>query len=418
MTLTRLCAAQLCERFGFFAILPLFVLYLHHRQGWSEPSAMLLLGVFQALCYVGALPAGALADRRIGAAAGARLGAVLLTLGYGALALDRPSLLWPAFAVMVVGHSFFKPSMGTLIGGLYPQDLGLRERAFQLQYLAINVGAMVGPLGSEWSHAHNSWAGVFLWCFISTGLGALVLFSGSLGDPPRTPRPVEASAGTPASDSHRMRLVWLICSLAVIFWLTAQQAGSSLALFADQHTQLRIALGGYSLILGPGHFTSLHCLLVLVLLPLFIVLTSWLRRRAAEPSTQWKMTAGYVATAAAFVLLALAGLRGGDTGVVSPAWLAGCYFFISVGEVLLAPLGVSLVTQIAPPDKTTLAIGLWFSATAAGNILTGAVGQLWDRWPPHRYFAGLAILSLAAGAVLVTRRRQLAEVLQQSLTNR
>lgn len=114
---------------------------------------------------------------------------------------------------------------------------------------------------------------------------------------------------------------------------------------------------------------------------------------------------GYAATAAAFALLAAAGLCGGDTDRVSPAWLVGCYLLLSVAEVLLAPLGIALLTQLAPVKKITQVVGLWFAATATGNILTGGLGLFWGRWPHHRYFALLALLALGAVGLLLTLLR-------------
>jgi MFS family permease len=116
---------------------------------------------------------------------------------------------------------------------------------------------------------------------------------------------------------------------------------------------------------------------------------------------------GYVATAGAFALMALAGLRGGDLGRVSGVWLVGCYLLLSLAEVLLAPLGMSLLTQLAPKHKAAQAVGLWFAGSAIGNGLAGALGLCWDRWPHHRYFAALAAVSLAAAVPLLLRRRHL-----------
>jgi POT family proton-dependent oligopeptide transporter len=134
---------------------------------------------------------------------------------------------------------------------------------------------------------------------------------------------------------------------------------------------------------------------------------SWLRRRSKEPSALAKMVWGYVATAGGFVVLAFAGLNGGDTGHVSPAWLTGCYLFLSVAELLLSPLGLSLVTRIAPPHRTSQAVGLWFAAAAVGNAFAGFIGLAWERWPHHRYFAFLALLSIGAAALLLSRLRRI-----------
>ena len=105
--LILLCAVQSCERFAFAAMLPLFVLVAQERQGMSAPKALMLLAIFQALSYVSGLPGGWLADRKLGVYTSTGLGAAVLTLAYGALAVDHASLFWPALALMVVGHSLF-----------------------------------------------------------------------------------------------------------------------------------------------------------------------------------------------------------------------------------------------------------------------------------------------------------------------
>ena len=154
--------------------------------------------------------------------------------------------------------------------------------------------------------------------------------------------------------------------------------------------------------LGPGHFAALHGLMVIGMLPMFLRLHR--RRQARTQSTVLPLLWGYVATAAAFALMAAASLRGGDTSRVSSAWLIGCYLLLSIAEILLAPLGMSLVTRLAPRDKAARAVGLWFASSAVGNGLAALLALGWDRWPHHRYFAVLALLSLAAAAALVRRR--------------
>lgn len=203
---------------------------------------------------------------------------------------------------------------------------------------------------------------------------------------------------------------WL-CGLSVVFWLTAQQSGSSLVVFAESHTERSLVVFGHAVQIGPGHFGALHGLQVMLLLPLLLGGMSWLRRREAEPSTLAKMTWGYVATAAAFVVMVFGGLHGGDTGSVSPLWLSGAYLLLSAAELLLSPLGMSLITRIAPPQRTSQAVGMWLAAAAVGNASAGVIGLLWGRWPNHRYFGLLAVVSLGAAAALIVRMRRIQQTL-------
>jgi POT family proton-dependent oligopeptide transporter len=416
--LTLLCIVQGCERFAFTATLPLFVLYLHHRHGFTEPAALLIFGLFNALSYVGGLPGGMLTDRKLGPTTGLLLGAALLTLGNALLASDITPLLWPALAVLIAGHSLFRPSMTTLIGAASTDDTQ-RDRNFLIQYLAINIAGIVGPLCAEraWAGAH--WPRLFTLAALVMLLGALLLALLAKHLPQSEAVRPHAHHGD-LRDAHardRWRAVWLLSSLAVVFWLTALQPGGSLALFAESNTARSITLNGLSFSIGPTDFASLHGLLVIVLLPCWGLFAGWLRRHDAEPSTPLKMVWGYVFTSAAFALLGAASLRYGDAARVSPAWLFGCYLLLSIAELFLGPLTMSLVTRLAPTGRSGQAIGLWFAAGAVGNLAAGLLGLLWSRWPHHRFFAVLAAVSLLAAAVLRARSSYLEAILAEQRSN-
>ena len=201
-----------------------------------------------------------------------------------------------------------------------------------------------------------------------------------------------------ASQHGNMAAVWLICLVAVVFWLTTQQAGSSLAVFATTNTQQHITLSSRSMHLGPGHFAALHGWMVIVMLPVFLHLHG--RQQRHRVPTASLLIWGYVATTAAFAVMTTASLIGGDSSRVSSAWLIGCYLLLSMAEILLAPLGMSLVTRLAPRDKAARAVGLWFASSAVGNGLAALLALGWGHWPHHRYFAVLAMLSLVAAAAL------------------
>ncbi len=404
--LALLCLVQSCERFAFLAMLPMFVLYAHDRLAMSAPTALMVLAVLQALSYLGGLPGGWLADRRLGVRASTVLGALLLTVAYAALALDRAWLIWPAPALMVVGHSLFRPGLHVLIACATGNDERARECGFLWHYLAANLGYAVGARFGEWARAARGWSVLFGGAAIASLLGAGLLLLGKQWLRGHR-EDAEEMGKTSGTDPRRgnMGAVWMLCLVAVVFWLTAQQAGSSLTVFAAMNTTQQITFLWRTMQLGPGHFAALHGLMVITMLPVFLYLHG--RKQARTSWTMNTLTWGYVATAAAFMLMAAASLRGGDVGRVSGAWLLGCYVLLSLAEILLAPLGVSLVTRLAPQDKATQAVGLWFAGSAVGHGLAALLGLCWDRWPHHRYFAALTAVSLAAAVPLLLRRRHL-----------
>ncbi len=411
--LSLLCLVQASERFAFFAILPFFVLYLEHHHGVSEHGAVLLLGVFLAWSYLACLLGGALADRGIGRFGSMLFGAILLACGYAALALDYPLLLGPALILQIAGHGLFKPGISVSMGALYRAEDSRRERGFLVQHMAVNLGAIAGPLFGEWSRTRG-WSEVFAWATTSMLVAVVILLLGRhrLLAESVSPQPTSLDLADDVSSQARVQTIRLLCAIGVIFWLTAQQAGTSLALFAEFHTHRSWRLFRRVVTFGPGHFASLHGLLVLALLPLLLSVFSFLRRRGCEPSTFSKMIWGYLATAAAFAIMGLASLRGGDGGRVDAIWLSSCYALLSLAELLLAPMSLSLVTQLAPPRQTSRMVGLWFATTAVGNVLAGAAGLLWGRWTNHAYFATLALSALGAAAMLLTRYRRLNQVLR------
>ncbi|MFO0577266.1 MAG: hypothetical protein U1A78_24945 [Polyangia bacterium] len=404
-----LALVQLWERFACFATLPLLVLYLQQAHGLRPDVAVLLCGTLQALSYLSGLPGGLLADRWLGRRLATFLGTLMLMLGYGALALDRPQILGPAILLLIAGHGVFKPALHALVGSLYldgdPRcdsrfpafalhlQCGRRRRASRRR-----VGASVLGLGCGLSGRH------------ARDAGQHGLLCGQRGRPaPRPPCRSPAAVlpdarGSASSEApERVRACRQICALGIVFWIAAAQATTSLTLFAEQHTVLHVSLLDRALHVAPGHFTSLHSLLVLALAPPLGWFLSGLCRRGAALSTARKMAWGFVATGVAFSVMTLAGLQGGDTARVGLGWLGGCYVLLTLGELLLAPMGLALITRLSPPQKTSRLVALWFAATAAGNELAGLLGFLWTRWPHHHYFGGLALLSLTAAAVILTR---------------
>jgi POT family proton-dependent oligopeptide transporter len=163
---------------------------------------------------------------------------------------------------------------------------------------------------------------------------------------------------------------------------------------------------------------TLHALLVLVLAPPLGWGLARLQRRGSEISTPGKMACGFVATSAAFLVMERAAVQGGDQGQVHLVWLSGCYVLLTIGELLLAPMGLALVTRLAPPERASRMVALWCVATAVGNALAGALGLLWTRWPHHRYFALLAMLALGAAVVLLARMRGLERLLRAECASR
>lgn len=402
------------ERAASSVLLALFPLYLSQHLGFSDGRAVLIAGVFSGLAYLASLLGGYLGDGPLGLTRTLLIGVAAIAVGTGAMALDQRQLLWWTLALLVLGNGLFKPSVTTLVGKLYRADDARRDGGFAVFYFAINIGFLIGPLVGEWSRAWFGWQSVFA-SAAALMIPALVLAVVGRRHVERSAIYVVETEVTvaPRNEQARIRAAVLLCGLAVLSWFAIQQTVGVLVLFAQENTRLHFVLGPWELTLRPGYFTALHGGLVLVFLPLMMRRSRRQRTLGAEPSTVMKLIRGFVYLTAAFALMGLAGLRGGDASRVSPLWLVGCYILITPGEVWLSAMGLSLITQLAPSRLASRLVGLWLASVAVGNALAGAFGLLWSHWPHHRYFAVVALCCLVGACVLLARLRQLEAVLSR-----
>jgi POT family proton-dependent oligopeptide transporter len=237
---------------------------------------------------------------------------------------------------------------------------------------------------------------------IVLALAVFIGFRRHLGSVGRISR-VEAESQDGGRNDARARVVALLAVFVIIvaFWVAFYQNGFTLTLWARDNTATSVA---------PEAFQSVNPLGIILFSPLLVVIWAALRRRGAEPTTLGKMLIGMAFTIATFGVMALAGLAGGDGGRVSAAWLVGAYLLIAVAEICLSPMGLSLVTRIAPARHRGTMMGAWFVATALGGYLAGFHGTYWYRMPHSRFFMVVAGVAAAAAAVLVVARPRLQAV--------
>ena len=194
-----------------------------------------------------------------------------------------------------------------------------------------------------------------------------------------------------------MAAIGVLFIAAMLFWAIFEQAGLSVALFADQLTRNDVA----GLSFPSAWFQSLNSLFVILLAPLFALL--WTRLGTRQPSSPIKFVIGLVCLSASFLLMVPAAYLTA-TGRVSPLWLVGLFFLQTVGELCLSPVGLSLMTKLAPAGFTGLVMGVWFLSAAFGNKLAGILGAEFQSSDPARlasFFLQNGIMVLAAAAVLL-----------------
>ncbi len=239
---------------------------------------------------------------------------------------------------------------------------------------------------------------------------SLVCFTGGrryLGDAADRLQPESPGQAALSSDDARLRVTTLLTMFAIVavFWLAFYQNGFTLTFWARDNTLTPFA---------PETFQSVEPLGVIVFSGALVGLWAWLGRRGLEPSTPMKILFGILLVAAAFGVMAVAGLVGGDSGRVSMNWLVCAYLLIALGEVCLSPMGLSLVNRVAPPRSRGLMMGAWFVGLSAGGYFSGALGAYWGTMPHSRFFLLVVGVLLAAAGLLALLMPRLHLVLRQA----
>ncbi len=412
---------EMWERIGFYTLMAILVLYMDRVLGWSDSRKGDWYGLFLALCYFFPLVGGWLGDRIFGRLKTVRAGAVLMALGYVGLALSSASQTVSfklGLLLIAVGTGIFKVNMSMLVGNIYQDRPQLKDAGFNIFYMGVNLGAMVAPLIATVNNAvFNSYhlsfwvsaVGLVLALFIFqagkshlAGADDLALRKNEIAIAKEKQRASTIPEGEKemainAGDDFSGRILALVILFAIVilFWVAFYQNGFALTLFAARSTQIKTWL-------RPETYQFFEPFFILVLTPLLLLLFNRLRQSGKEPSTPRKIFLGMLFMTSAMFIMVLACLRGGnqDLNIMSPLWLVGTYFVVTIAEILISPMGLSYVSKVAPSRVGGLMMGGWYLAIAFGSYGSGLLGKFYNRFPHHQFFLLLAAL-LALAAVLV-----------------
>ncbi|HYP25926.1 MAG TPA: peptide MFS transporter [Blastocatellia bacterium] len=438
-------ATEMWERFSFYSMLAMFTLYLQDQTdgfGWTRDRATSLYAIYLAAVYFSPLVGGIIADRKLGYRRSVMIGGFFFMAGHLLLAFPIVWVMYAALACLVVGNGFFKPNVSAMVGKLYPENSHLKDRAYNIFYMGINIGAFLAPLVMEVVQSRVGYHPAFA---VAAGgmvlsVVTLALFKrhlegvdrGTGADPikgeepkatlttvdapPVEPEPHKAhppkSALEMVSDARRVMALIVIFLIVIVFWMAFHQNGATWTYWANDNTDwgssavVPIIIKVLTLGLISGEDVSgiisnaINPFFVIVLTFPLIGFWAWLDKMGKEPSTPAKMGIGMFLVAAAYMIMYQAALSGGDTGKVSPWWLIGAYCVITLGELMLSPMGLSLVSKVAPIRIRGLMMGGWFVATSIGNYLVGTIGVKWTDWSHSKFFLVVAIMSAAVGMIL------------------
>ncbi|HEX2272190.1 MAG TPA: peptide MFS transporter [Pyrinomonadaceae bacterium] len=452
-------ATEMWERFSFYSMLALFTLYLRDTTqgfGWATADATRLYSYYLAAVYFSPLFGGLVADMKLGYRRSVMIGGFFFMAGHLLLSFPIVWVMYLALVCLVIGNGFFKPNVSAMVGKLYPEGSHLKDRAYNIFYMGINVGAFIAPIVMEVVKQKFGFHPAF-----AVAAGGMVVSVGTLamfkrhveqadirpgGKPARDQKaalvtedapPVEpdsthshtkertagamfakdagarrASAIDAISDTKRVVALVVIFAIVIVFWMAFHQNGATWTYWANDNTDwgassvVPVIIAIFTLGLIDGSDVSgvisnaINPFYVIVLTFPLIWFWGWLDKKGKEPSTPAKMAIGMLLVAVAYLIMYQGAVSGGNTGRVSPWWLIGAYGVITLGELMLSPMGLSLVSKVAPIRMRGLMMGGWFAATSIGNYLVGTIGVKWTEWTHSKFFFVVAVMCAAVGLIL------------------
>ena len=419
--LWMLFGAEFWERFSYYGMRAILAVYVASAffgmlpEGEAKAQASLTYGAYTALIYATGIFGGFIADRYIGYRPSIMLGGLMMAIGLFLLLI--PDLTWflIGLSVIVVGNGLFKPNISTMVGMLYPPNDARRDSGFTTFYMGINAGAFFAPIicgtliGAKFGYQ---------WGFFAAGVGMILgllvfhLLTGWLGHIGESPAKAETSGrvikvaiGCVASvpvvylmlsqkemvgyillalmvllavyfigsaiksgdkvQQHRYTAMLLLFLAKIVFWGMFEQAGSSLNFFAQDYVD------------APFDFTlfqSANPIFIILLAPVFAWAWLKLEARGINPSIPRKFAIALILVAFGFTTLVWSiGNLQSAAGKIPWIMLVIAYFINTMGELCLSPIGLSMVTKLASPKETGMAMGAWFMCTAIGNFAAGAI---------------------------------------------
>ena len=489
--------SEMWERFGYYLMIGIFLLYLKNvEQGFSmsNKEAADLYGTFIALVFLTPFIGGLLADRYFGYRKSIITGGIMMGIGYCMMAIHSLPMLYLSMFLVILGNGFFKPNISTLLGNLYSTDeyRDRKDEGYNIFYMGINVGAFICNFFSAAIIIVWGWKYAFVAAGIGMFLGVLIFIlgtrhykSGDVLKPMTTadmpfskivltifiPSIIAGILGwlipgdifksdsndafifacipviyffatlylkASADEKRPIAALLAIFAAVIMFWAVFKQNGTALTIWADNYTNREVSGttakvfkglyqaedltykkdsvnfydnsfrlqkkdgkvlkeynyplyfknvkaenlpsdGGKATLWSTPLSQSINPGWVILLTPLVVSFFGFLRRKQKEPSTATKIAFGLLITAlSVLVMVGAAYITNSGAEKASVWWLMGTYGVVTIGELLLSPMGLSLVSKLSPVRITSLMMGGWFLATSIGNKLSGLLATMWD----------------------------------------
>ncbi|MEO5809872.1 MAG: peptide MFS transporter [Sphingomicrobium sp.] len=414
--------AEMWERFSYYGMRALLVLYLTKHWLFEDGKANLIYGAYGALVYITPVLGGIIADRFLGQRKAVIFGGVLLALGHGLMAVEGVggqsdstiNVFWAALAFIIVGSGFLKANISVIVGQLYKMTDVRRDAAYTIFYMGVNVGAALGTILVGYLGETIGWPYGFGLAGIGMVVGLIIFVIGrpALRGRGEAPKPLAkgremtlygvglASVAViwaliqyqdviqnllivtglamlgyvlyeafklPKEPRERMFAMLFLIALNPIFWGLFEQAGGSLNLYTDKY----VDKGGVPTSL----FQSINPIYIVLLAPIFAALWQILGRKGLEPSAPAKFGLALTQVGLSFLLFVWGANSVGPAVMTPVIFVFLIYLLQTTGELCLSPVGLSAMARLAPLPLASFVMGAWFYMTAVGNFVAGKIGE-------------------------------------------
>ncbi len=408
--LSTLFFTEMWERFSFYGLKALLILFMtaavaEGGLAFTAERAGSVIGWYGFGVYASAIFGGALADRVFGQYRSVLLGGIIIALGHFSMAIPTLATFYLGLLLIVAGTGLLKPNASTMVGALYDPDDARRDAGFSIFYVGINVGAFAAPLIVGTLGQEVNWHLGFMCAGVGMVIGLIQYVAGKprllpalarLGQTERHAAPVSEPWWQFTRDEWgRVAAIAILFVFSSIFWGAFEQASSSLNLFAERLTDNHAF--GYRF--PSTWYQSLNSFCMFGLAPL--IGWFWIRLGPRQPSSPVKFALGLLFVGLGFALIVPAARLTQQGVLVSPWWLVGLYFLHTIGELCLSPVGLSIVTKLAPARIVGFMMGWWFLSIAVGNKLAGMAGGRFETLPLPKLFGAVAAVTFVAALLLL-----------------
>ena len=416
---------EMWERFSYYGMRALLILYLTKHWEFTDTTSYLIYGAYTSLVYIMPVFGGMLADQILGSKKAVTYGAILLVFGHLGMTVESSEqVFYLSLALIVSGVGFLKPNISTMVGALYEEGDPRRDSGFTIFYMGINIGAFTATLLCGYLGEEIGWAYGFGAAGIGMLLGLIIFLWGQkylegLAEPPSNKYMTKingisyenwayisgvvmvfitwflvqnsqlvgqllggfgvifigawlfyALLKCAPEERDRLIVVGILILFSLIFWALFEQAGSSLNILTDRGVD-RVIFGWE---VPASMFQSLNAGFIFTIAPLFALLWIALAKRNMEPSTPIKFSIGIILVGLGFLALVY-GMRSSEGLQTGVFWIILIYLLHTLGELCLSPVGLSSVTKLSPQRIVGFMMGMWFFASAAGNYVAGLIAR-------------------------------------------